>query len=535
MFVPLWARRLLALNVFLVVSLAVGVWQFAFNGCALKMEKALPWCVLWLVPTDLRTIRDLDQLAIMVFYSVGFVVCMFLVIYIFRYDGFMVEGISLLVYIPCLYHVGILVHSYDDRAFSRRQEIARRHQEITQMYQSTLDDLAAKLEKVMESNVGQAEERFESKKRDFCSFVDWSTTQKFDAEAGEVLLRLLTQWLHRFGETSLDPINDPRVGGPPSWLEILESETAYPEKTKALKESVRQENVRFLASEQAALEQKKVLSLSLQEKASAWKQEVSASCPEAPSWVSCGRTGCGILQLPSQFRAEGDAFPCKIMAGCCEMSFIDLGHLTLTVGLLLLPGLCIAFVVDGIVGRWQGQQTSHVALISGLASTAVCLAIILFDFDRINVLMRLEEEMKQLDEEREKEVAQRVRITEFVDRAQGLVDFWLHRTLPWLDLFSELHERLRDALRAGTGDASQLIRRACAMIDKLDSSIGSAEEWRLAFQASCDASTRRRYKTFAAWVREQMAPGDFAALEGGIEGKLPELLLELPPASERMR
>eukprot|EP00418_Pyrodinium_bahamense_P090270 CAMPEP_0179030838 /NCGR_PEP_ID=MMETSP0796-20121207/10767_1 /TAXON_ID=73915 /ORGANISM="Pyrodinium bahamense, Strain pbaha01" /LENGTH=186 /DNA_ID=CAMNT_0020727023 /DNA_START=58 /DNA_END=618 /DNA_ORIENTATION=+ len=72
----------------------------------------------------------------------------------------------------------------------------------------------------------------------------------------------------------------------------------------------------------------------------------------------------------------------------------------------------------------------------------VCIIGILLEFERIDIIRRLEREVAELQVESNRIMERRERMMKFWGDMQNLTDLWLHRTVPRLDLLKEVQSNL---------------------------------------------------------------------------------------------
>lgn len=110
--------------------------------------------------------------------------------------------------------------------------------------------------------------------------------------------------------------------------------------------------------------------------------------------------------------------------------------------------------------------------ISCLAS--VCLVLCLFSVESLDELARLDNELRDLEEEGQAMHSSHARITKFYTNLQQITNLWRYRTVPQLENLKELYEQLWD-----TSDQEKLVFLAgvCDGLEILDGSMGSVELW----------------------------------------------------------
>merc|ERR1719422_149847 len=114
----------------------------------------------------------------------------------------------------------------------------------------------------------------------------------------------------------------------------------------------------------------------------------------------------------------------------------------------------------------------------GLALTFIALAcnvVVLINFENIDVVQKLEREVKELEEQNQQVGEQREKMKEFWSSAQNLTELWLYRTVPRLDLYKELHSQLEDTDKE---DLLTNMAGANGMLEDLEMNLGTLPSWR---------------------------------------------------------
>merc|ERR1719422_2115859 len=114
----------------------------------------------------------------------------------------------------------------------------------------------------------------------------------------------------------------------------------------------------------------------------------------------------------------------------------------------------------------------------GLALTFIALAcnvVVLINFENIDVVQKLEREVKELEEQNQQVGEQREKMKEFWGNTQNLTELWLYRTVPRLDLYKELHSQLEDE---NEEDLLTNITGANNALEALETNLGALECWR---------------------------------------------------------
>lgn len=588
--IPLLYKRIAG-----VVATGLGIagiiaWQRS-GGKPIKTAAYLPSLLQCLIPRAFQQIQDMDHLALIIgfCFGVGILIysgCNVMEVIVYQGGclerGCILEVITLCWMIPGCMHVYTYITYYDDRFATRRQEAEKKKKEMNEMYMTMLDETETKLKSASETSNGFAEKSVNSGKRDFERFLQRTSSLTGDeaAQTSEPMTRYVKQWLKHLEETTLDPVSKPRRGdnSGDTFLDLIVGKAGekvnLQEAAKKLRERLREEKIGFIETEKAKLETKRT---SFQGKMSSLeevaKDKVKDIVGDTPSFVVCGqKTGFGVKRLETTrkvpavsygasesekkapFEGEESAYPCVVMGGCCEVTINSPAHLTVLLGLLLGPMMLIAYLVDGYIKRSLGKNTSHVAIQWALVVFSISLFVINYHIERIDQYMRLEKEIAELDQARDNIVEQRVRIRQFFGRSQRVVDFWLGRTIPMFELYSEFQERLKDQFGRDVAQTVQQWMKACDCIDAVLERIGTVSEWWDKLQSVEDQiaqmgedepdkeeeEEQKKTSAFGVWVRNVLGgesdirrddAGDLAALVSTVESAMPKLKKEVASAS----
>jgi hypothetical protein len=469
------------------IVLGILVWQLAYGGKPFKMTPWLPACVIAFVPAGFVDVQDLDHLVMLICFLTSIAMLIRNII-IIKQEGCgegidetcMLEFVSCAYLVPCIWYVYCCIGSYDSRLCARQQEAAEKRRENIELQKKTLEETEGYLEKAADSSAGLAEKNFEEKKRDFGRFLAWvSTLSQDQATSVDVPLRRnLLQWLRVFQETSFDPLNQPRDGGlDVPFDEVVRTTSDIRDAAKNLKDRLKAENVHFIAMERENVKERRktVNAMSANNAAVATIQKIKSRM-DHPSWLSSGsgRCGCEVMQIEESGGQEG--FPLICMCCCFNMTVLSRTHLLLICWMCFGVALVSKYLYDGFANV-KGDDDGHIAMEVGLVMIAVCLAIIIWNFERIDNMMRLETEIQELQQEIEAAEVQRKRVGEMFGRHQIIVSMWLFRTVPVLELQHEIQERLRDYADTSFGLVAKQMERGCALVDVVFQRLGSVKEW----------------------------------------------------------
>jgi len=156
----------------------------------------------------------------------------------------------------------------------------------------------------------------------------------------------------------------------------------------------------------------------------------------------------------------------------------------------------------------------------------VCIMVLLVRFEEIDVIQQLEREVKELKKAEQNVQQQREKMTEFWSNAQQLTELWLHRTVPRLDLYKEVHSLLEDAKKEEVVD---WMGTANARLEGIDNKLGALNDWRNNGSLGLDAK-----KAFGKQINQllQGQEQEFVQIMNKLENVNKEGLkcLEAPPS-----
>eukprot|EP00927_Polykrikos_kofoidii_P034363 TRINITY_DN29168_c0_g1_i1.p1 TRINITY_DN29168_c0_g1~~TRINITY_DN29168_c0_g1_i1.p1 ORF type:complete len:600 (-),score=114.14 TRINITY_DN29168_c0_g1_i1:489-2288(-) len=156
----------------------------------------------------------------------------------------------------------------------------------------------------------------------------------------------------------------------------------------------------------------------------------------ARSWMPCRWFMCGLFGVGSTRGYDEGGFPWELKMVCARCVILSPAHSTLTLGLVFSVALVSLEAANGFT-------SSYVRLVSGLFyMLAICNLLI--RFEQIDLVQRLVHELIELEKENTRIKERGDRMNAFWTNAQQLLDLWVHRTMPRLNLLFEVSELLQD-------------------------------------------------------------------------------------------
>eukprot|EP00419_Tripos_fusus_P026777 CAMPEP_0172724842 /NCGR_PEP_ID=MMETSP1074-20121228/86967_1 /TAXON_ID=2916 /ORGANISM="Ceratium fusus, Strain PA161109" /LENGTH=546 /DNA_ID=CAMNT_0013551437 /DNA_START=99 /DNA_END=1739 /DNA_ORIENTATION=+ len=477
--------------------------------------KCCPLGVKALMPGTISRIQDATHLILVI----GVIACSLLVISTafslfnakcFKENLCLAEFLSIIFIVPCTIYCFRIIGQYDERLNIKQLQAKEQKDNLTKTYNSLLTDMDGLLSKSAESSAGLAERSFESKRRDFQRFLErvkskYSTLYSGTKGDSDKLLkefrRFCINWLKVFEECSIDPIQCPK--------RVITSEelnrcTSISEVADMCLDRLRVTEVRFISiqrdQDQQMLrrERKEFTRLTLAlPSASNNMRSFPASFPTSTlrqqemtkrrvSWIGMGGgQGWGIS-------STGGDYPTNIGCGCANLTVLSREH-----G-LLLTGFCVGWIIlvlqiISLLRTDQKQTFSVLVTITEVLIAQTCLFTMLLKFEEIDIVQKLEREVKALALQNQQVEKQREKMREFWTNAQQLTELWLYRTVPRLDLYKEVHCLLEDA----DDDLLFKLSNVNQQLEDLESKLCALQAWR------CDGTlTIEDKKTFGKVVNE---------------------------------
>lgn len=290
-----------------------------------------------------------------------------------------------------------------ESAFQRRQALAGSCSGI-------LTDMERLLFSMSDLAACFAERNFDGKRRGFVRFlhkigahperVSWMNRAE---ELFPLFAVFVQRWLSIFAECSIDPVHHPKLAV--TDIEFGSCQTVS-QLSKLVCERLEANRVEFITRK-------------LDKFQCAWMR-FSGAATARPS-------------VSDSIRRRGTLFPLDLSCGLRWCVLLSLKHVLL-IFCVVLGAFLMTF--EFIVGKML-----HLMVLS---SMELCLLNALSKFAGMDKLAKLEHELKDLGLEVEAAKRRYNKMQEFHRRMQLLTNLWIFRTVPCLDLMTELHEALHD-------------------------------------------------------------------------------------------
>jgi len=414
------------------------------------------------------------------------------------------EVAAVAVVLPSLLYILKMIGQYDDQVQKRQEIVEKRKEELAKSYNVLILSMDDLLSKAAESSAMLAERSFESKRRDFQRFLE-RAEQKYKASKAEgqtdndMLLvqfrRFVRRWLTVFEECSVDPVGCPRRVVTEDELErcanvgelaVLTAErlkatevrfvSTQRDKDRTMLQGLRENGVTLLKrvrKQAKALDNREANDLELSSQSFMHMHEASDPALQKPvaapnpgcctccgcNWLAYGCFGCGCSR-------EDDGFPRTMRCICVRLLLLSANH----------TALFFAFVCGWpIVGQEVFHSDTRIYVVVSWMLYQIGLAMLLMRFEQIDVIQKLEKEVRALAEESDRIRVRREQMNQFWSSLQELTDLWLHRTVPRLDLMKEVQGHMEDAPGA---DILPLMAGASSRLEELEGYLGPLELWR---------------------------------------------------------
>lgn len=476
------------------------------------------------LPTTWTKIQDWTHCSLIFGFGFGVVILLWAAIVLFQGScwerGCASQLVAIIFIGPVIMYTLQLIGQYDDRLYNCKAEVGQAKKALSEAYCNLITDMESFLSRAAESSAGLAERSFEAKRRDFLRFLDRCQSKyerMFDGSKGdkqqllEQFRKFVRQWLAIFRECSVDPVNFPKIIVTEEELVCCrdfvqicdlirdrlrnaevkfytihrEHDVKELERYKKRTSTLAVEDKREVDPEKGVLAtvnvgdgsdgsvramctQKQISSALLQTTLDQGEDDLeSATCP--CNWLQCGTgTGCLCCESPEVTGEERKTdFPRVSNCFCVRFTVLSREHVMLLIGFAMT---WLVFVLELV--NVEKVNPMFEALVVAYALSMLALII---QFQRVDVLLRLERELKNMKEEHDSVEATKEQMAEFWGGVHELTEFWLHRTVPRLDLAKEIHGQLEDASREQLID---LMTTANDCLGRLDQEAGKLEDWR---------------------------------------------------------
>lgn len=416
-----------------------------------------------------------------------------------RYRSFCaVEILDTVFLLPCTVHLACLIGTYGDRCQHLARAAAQR--KLAQAYNTMVEEMDVQLQRACDSNVFLAERAFSDKRRDFLHFCEGALNtcgqvpEDDRQELVNTLRELIRLWLQTYSEASIDPAGRPLNLDPDNALgECMNLEDLIKTSQKLVSNTVvatarfRQDLQAMSRIRDATSDPESRTSVASAASGARVSLEVGvrelrktlrlshrhSSTEQCFTWLRCcsgpWRCRCG--------STDPEDTECEISCFCCGVTLLSKDHALMMIA--LFAG-CALIVVHSHFLLWDPELTwdksYHDAVIDilPLIVYVLCLLFLLTKVEGISTLLLLKQHIQQIVNAQKKIEAMRESLVTYWLEVTDLTEFWLHRTMPRLDLMKEMHCQLLlckpEKLKDGMEELSEQLKW-------LEQAIGEAHEW----------------------------------------------------------
>eukprot|EP00427_Karlodinium_veneficum_P007977 CAMPEP_0169084302 /NCGR_PEP_ID=MMETSP1015-20121227/12549_1 /TAXON_ID=342587 /ORGANISM="Karlodinium micrum, Strain CCMP2283" /LENGTH=470 /DNA_ID=CAMNT_0009144303 /DNA_START=413 /DNA_END=1825 /DNA_ORIENTATION=- len=356
-----------------------------------------------------------------------------------------------------------------------------------------------------DSSTGLAEKNFASHRKDMIHFLNRVKARFTESFVGskidemkflEQFRKLLRHWLKVFEEASIDPVEHPLlIERFPKEFDVIHS---VPELCDRVIERLNKTDLRMVSETQKSdneeinkfgqsLETIKRNSMTMDAIAiPGQRDELTESLRELREMSGrntleakrCGwcewKAGCNCVCCPSEY-------PAVIGCGCFQLNILCREHWQMIFGIFIGTALAVWNLISPFVMKVKDEEQAKthvqeavwqaVPLLVYVAS----LIVLVVHIESICEILRLEREVANIKEEQKRLHVVHERMHDFYQKAQEVLEVWLWRTIPRLDLYKEMNRYIGDS------DPSEIILQLQDVnesIKKLEDKLGPVSAWR---------------------------------------------------------
>jgi len=409
----------------------------------------------------------------------------------------------------CTFYFLRTLQQYDAVLEHKQRELSAARRDLDQRCQEMIHDLEGYLSKSIETEVLLAERGFESHRRDFGHFLDRYAKRLGETDASGMLMlafrSFVGRWLAFFSECSVDPSEHPLIVAAPDVIDACKNTG---EIIQVVSERLQNTEVQFITRqrEQDNQEITNVRSawankVSVQKKAHAFFESMIGRVPvfhkkadadvdpeagttlsfdgnmatgepfvDTYRWVRWGQSeSLGMKHEDAPQVAEW--FPIELRMGCVTVIMLSADHIRLILAFFIGVGVLIYEAVAHI----DGHSHAHYTVVAEMSVCLICILFILYEFLDMDIIAQLDGQLRELEAEQAKALQNRERIMSFYTSAQELGDFWLHHTLPELELMKNFFENLQGI---PVGEHPELMNTMDSELEALGKSAPAIQLWR---------------------------------------------------------
>jgi len=381
--------------------------------------------------------------------------------------------LSLVSVTPCMWYFLQTIRQYDQDLNEKKKEVQSKRKELMADFQTVLGSLDDFLGETLRKTLDTAELGFELKQREFSRFLEelmreWGEDMNSPSMVAE-LRRFCVNWSFLFAECSIHPLDRPRLVATKAELDqcatlgtIFNKMRTGCEEAQAEFIMSKKKNDEELCKENRRMFEKLTSKGNVACKVSG---SLKPACfGNGLSWITFGCTNGA--ELRARYETDEGFFPKVIPYGLGHIIFLSMSHIWLIVAVAAFPALFAWELV---------MPNTRISTLAVWAFIEVCLIVVLFRFEDIDLVSQLQREIADLKREKAQILEQNIKMKEDWSEAQVCTDIWIYRTLPRLTVYSEVHSYFENA---SLTQFAQDLNAANEALEKLDKRLPPLQEWR---------------------------------------------------------
>lgn len=458
------------------------------------LEYCAPGVAYWLLPSQWRVIQSFPHLVLLLGTMSSFVTLVFSIV-LWYYRGCahsLCWGRVLPIFFVtlCIHYFCVTIQQYDADLVDKQKQITEGKKEVERQYKGAMADLDGLVSKSMDAQAILAERTLDEKRRDTRKFFAviarqlQSNTVSTPNDDLHLQFRTFAKcWLQIFSECSVEPVTHPfrpvtdfELYKCASALEVAELVSKRFTDTEITfitrKQEKTQEQLKQIGAAWKSIKASHKMVASLGKKAIAKLDnrdedadpEKAANSGFQPSlnnvsfqpdmniaeeraiaeqgfrWV---RWGCVPKFGLEHEHPGGKSVPSSLHLGFVTIVILSDEHLKLIISFFVgITIACLFYFDSGPLTRANGKY--RYCFYIAMSICEVCIAFILYDFLKIDIVQKLESECRGLEAARDAVEETRKSMVAFYDTIQSLAEMWLHLTVPRLEIMKQLGDAIED-------------------------------------------------------------------------------------------
>jgi len=352
----------------------------------------------------------------------------------------------------CLVYISKQTQQFDEDLKVKKEQVERQRLELIDDFRETLSSMDCFLCETTQTSLGFAERGFETKRRDFQRFLERIQVTYSDerllthceySQLMAQLRRFCLCWFKVFGECSIDPVHAPRSIATPAELDACPT---VPDLADLCLKRLKAAEVKFISTQKEQDSKlcddtrgvfRKITAIGTALSSYAWSfsETEQTCCCQGISWLSCSCSKPEIDEVVKDSMLTV-GYP-KVCTCCCcfHIVFLSREHIGLLFAFFLYA---VMLYLELHADMFDPKMAHKHYSLCPLLIIEFCLFVVLVRFEDIDIVQQLQRECTSLIKEKARVEDQHQRMKEFWYQAQALTDLWLYRTVPRLNLYSEV-------------------------------------------------------------------------------------------------